>query len=178
MEGAEDWEYLLTFLSIGALRQRGRRRRLRGLAVPAVAQDLRGRGSRARARHFAVRSATRRLTLRPGHLRFTFANWIVLLLQEGPGRCQLIVVWSNSTPTCGAAGPQHSLAQKVSCTVCQEQARAVAAAVVEAGGGAGRLVPAAGLEPATSRLQGGCSTVELRRHPTSTYGAGRRRASA
>ena len=27
-----------------------------------------------------------------------------------------------------------------------------------------RLVPAKGLEPATSRLQGGCSTVELRRH--------------
>src|SRR5919106_261925 len=26
-----------------------------------------------------------------------------------------------------------------------------------------RLVPAAGLEPAASRLQGGCSTVELRR---------------
>ena len=40
------------------------------------------------------------------------------------------------------------------------------------------VVPAAGLEPATSRLQGGCSTVELRRRRTSTYGAGRRRASA
>jgi hypothetical protein len=72
-------------------------------------------------------------------------------------------VWRAAPIYMWCPRPHYPLCPEAPGGVSHELAPAVVSAVAGTERGRKSLVPAKGLEPPTSRLQGGCSTVELRR---------------